>query len=153
MSRTDDIFAAMTAEDFGLPVRMPPAHWLKPGEGDETAKGINRLQTENARLTSAQPMPRFVDEHNQPLNRLDATIKRYPPVPDRDRPAAEAGPDRSADGRTQPCCGCRTRSGTGRIGDGTVASRHGDVRGDEGPCPARHAIRHRRPCEGLWGVA
>lgn len=81
---TDDTFAAMTAEDFSLPVRMLPAHWLKPPEGDETAKEVSRLQSENARLKATQPVPklRFVDEHEVPIDRLEVVMKRYPPVAD-----------------------------------------------------------------------
>ena len=83
---TDDTFAAMTAEDFSLPVRILPAHWLKPPEGDETAKEVTRLQTENARLKATQPVPklRFVDEHDKPIDRLDLVMKRYPVVADRE---------------------------------------------------------------------
>lgn len=83
---TDDTFAAMTAEDFSLPVRMLPAHWLKPPEGDETAKEVSRLQTENARLKATQPVPklRFVDENDAPIDRLEVVMKRYPPVADRE---------------------------------------------------------------------
>jgi hypothetical protein len=83
---TDDTFAAMTAEDFSLPVRMLPVHWLKPPEGDESAKEVTRLQAENALLKATQPVPklRFIDEHDAPIDRLDLVMKRYPPVANRE---------------------------------------------------------------------
>lgn len=81
---TDDTFAAMTAEDFGLPAMMLPAHWLKPAEGDEAAKEVARLRAENAQLMAAQPVPklRYVDERDKPIDRLEVVMKRYPPVSD-----------------------------------------------------------------------
>lgn len=83
---TDDNFAAMTAEDFGLPVMMLPAHWLKPAEGDGSAKEIARLQAENSRLKAAEPalQLRFVNAQGEPIARLEAAMKFYPPLADHD---------------------------------------------------------------------
>ena len=80
---TDDNFAAMTAEHFGLPVRMLPGHWLKEPEADDDVKELARKDAEIARLKAAEPMlqPRFVDQSGTQIERLDVTMKRYLPVP------------------------------------------------------------------------
>lgn len=79
---TDDNFAAMTAEHFGLPVRMLPAHWLKEPEPDDSAKELARKDDEIARLKMAEPMLklRFVDQSGSQIDRLEVTMKRYHPV-------------------------------------------------------------------------
>ena len=76
---TDDNFAAMTAEEFGLPVMMLPAHWLKQPEADDSEKEIARRDAEIARLRATEPQPvlQFVDDNGTPLDRLDATMPRY----------------------------------------------------------------------------
>lgn len=79
---TDDNFAAMTAEHFGLPVRMLPGHWLKEPEPDDSAKELARKDDEIARLKMAEPMLqlRFVDQSGSQIDRLEVTMKRYHPV-------------------------------------------------------------------------
>ena len=79
---TDDNFAAMTAEHFGLPVQMLPAHWLKEPEPDDSAKELARKDDEIARLKMAEPMLqlRFVDQSGSQIDRLEVTMKRYHPV-------------------------------------------------------------------------
>jgi hypothetical protein len=79
---TDDNFAAMTAEHFGLPVRMLPAHWLKEPEADDSAKELARKDAEITRLKAAEPMLalRFVDQSGTQIDRLEVTMKRYLPV-------------------------------------------------------------------------
>lgn len=80
---TDDNFAAMTAEHFGLPVRMLPGHWLKEPEADDSVKELARKDAEIARLKAAEPMLqlRFIDQSGTQIDRLDMTMKRYLPVP------------------------------------------------------------------------
>lgn len=80
---TDDNFAAMTARDFGLPVRLLPDHWLKPPEADDTGKELAKRDAEIARLKAAEPVLklRFVDHAGAEIDRLDATMPRYQPVP------------------------------------------------------------------------
>ena len=80
---TDDNFAAMTAEHFGLSVRMLPAHWLKEPEADDSVKELARKDAEIARLKAAEPMLqlRFTDQAGTQIERLDVTMKRYLPVP------------------------------------------------------------------------
>jgi hypothetical protein len=79
---TDDNFAAMTAEHFGLPVKMLPAHWLKEPEASDSTKELARKDAEIARLKAAEPMLqlRFVDQSGNQIERLDVTMKRYLPV-------------------------------------------------------------------------
>ena len=79
---TDDNFAAMTAEHFGLPVQLLPTHWLKEPEPDDSAKEIARRDAEIARLKSAEPALelRFVDRSDAPIERLEVTMRRYQPV-------------------------------------------------------------------------
>ena len=83
---TDDNFAAMTAEHFGLPVRMLPAHWLKEPEADDSVKELARKDAEIARLKTAEPLLqlRFVDQSGTQIDRLDVTMQRYLPVPSDD---------------------------------------------------------------------
>jgi hypothetical protein len=83
---TDDNFAAMTAEHFGLPVRMLPAHWLKEPEADDSVKELARKDAEIARLKTAEPLIqlRFVDQSGTQIDRLDVAMPRYLPVSSND---------------------------------------------------------------------
>lgn len=83
---TDDNFAAMTAQEFGLPTFVLPAHWLKEPEAEDAAKEIARRNAEIARLKAAAPVPQlqFVDEKGMSIERLEATMKRYLPLPEAD---------------------------------------------------------------------
>ncbi|WP_267388399.1 hypothetical protein [Sphingomonas sp. GC_Shp_3] len=80
---TDDNFAAVTAEHFGLPVRVLPTHWLKEPEADDSVKELARKDAEIARLKAAEPMLqlRFTDQAGTKIERLDVTMKRYLSVP------------------------------------------------------------------------
>jgi rRNA-processing protein FCF1 len=80
---TDDNFAAMTAEEFGLPVMFLPADWLKASEPDNGAKEIAKRDAVIARLEAAEPVLklRFADLSGNEIKRIEATIKRYLPVP------------------------------------------------------------------------
>lgn len=79
---TDDNFAAMTAEHFGLPVQLLPGHWLKEAEPDDSTREIAKRDTEIARLKAAEPalQLRFANNAGAEIDRLDAVMKRYQPV-------------------------------------------------------------------------
>ncbi|MEA3010917.1 MAG: hypothetical protein QOJ91_2609 [Sphingomonadales bacterium] len=83
---TDDNFAAMMAEHFGLPVRLLPEHWLKEPEPDDSSREIARRDAEIRRLKAAEPVPqlRFVDSSSAPIDRLETMMERYLPVPPAD---------------------------------------------------------------------
>ncbi len=83
---TDDNFAAMTAQEFGLSTFVVPAHWLREPEADDAAKEMARRDAEIARLRAAEPAPQlqFLDDQGAPIERLEATMKRYLPLAEAD---------------------------------------------------------------------
>jgi hypothetical protein len=80
---TDDNFAAMTAEHFGLPVRLLAPHWLKEPETDDREKELAKKDVEIARLKAAEPriQLRFADPSGASIDRLEATMDRFRSVP------------------------------------------------------------------------
>src|SRR3569623_2192546 len=80
---TGDNFAALAADEFGLPARLMPDHWLKEPEKDDSARELARRDAEIARLKATEPKleHRFVDVHRNAIERLEVTKKRYQPLP------------------------------------------------------------------------
>ncbi|TCP99583.1 PIN domain-containing protein [Sphingomonas sp. PP-F2F-A104-K0414] len=79
---TGDNFAALAAEEFGLPVRLMPDHWLKEPEKDDSARELARRDAEIARLKATEPTleHRFIDADGNEIERLEVTMKRYQPI-------------------------------------------------------------------------
>lgn len=79
---TCDSFAALAAEEFGLPARLMPDHWLKEPEKDDSARELARRDAEIARLKATEPRleHRFIDADGNEIEQLEATMKRYQPV-------------------------------------------------------------------------
>jgi hypothetical protein len=79
---TGDNFAALAAEEFGLPARLMPEHWLKEPEKDDSARELARRDAEIARLKATEPKleHRFIDSDRNEIERLEVTMKRYQAV-------------------------------------------------------------------------
>ena len=79
---TDDNFAAMTAEHFGLPVQLLPGHWLKEPEPDDNARAIAQRDAEIARLKAAEPVLqlRFAEASGADIERLEVVMDRFQPL-------------------------------------------------------------------------
>ncbi|MFW2853260.1 PIN domain-containing protein [Sphingomonas sp. TX0543] len=79
---TGDNFAALAADEFGLPARLMPDHWLKEPEKDDSARELARRDAEIARLKATEPKleHRFIHADGSEIERLEVTMKRYQPV-------------------------------------------------------------------------
>jgi len=79
---TGDNFAAMAAEEFGLPTRLMPDHWLKAPEKDDSAREIASRDAEIARLKATEPNleRRFIDADRNEIERLEVAMRRYQPM-------------------------------------------------------------------------
>ncbi|WP_439395166.1 PIN domain-containing protein [Bradyrhizobium sp. PMVTL-01] len=78
---TDDTICCTTAQEFGLPAKLLPEHWLRDPEPDETLKENAKLKAEIARLAAAEPkvLLGFRDAATgEALSVLKAEIIRWP---------------------------------------------------------------------------
>ena len=79
---TDDNYAALMAQQFGMPVHLMPDHWRRGAEPDEAQKELARVQAENVRLRAAEPQLEawFDAEDGERIAALDFSIKIYQPL-------------------------------------------------------------------------
>lgn len=81
---TDDTICHTTAEGVGLASRLLEDGWRREPEPDPSEKEIRRLSEENARLREAEPRIElwFEDMEGEKIERLEAEITRWTPIPE-----------------------------------------------------------------------
>lgn len=79
---TDDTFAAMAAEEVGLPCKLLPSHWLGEPTPDDATKKARQAEDEIRRLREQEPKfeIQFTCE-GAPVERLQLSIKYWPELP------------------------------------------------------------------------
>lgn len=79
---TDDTFAALVADEVGLPYQMLPPDWRRADEPDEIELKARRAIAEAERLRRQEPDIdlRFTDVGGNALDRLQAVVQLYRPL-------------------------------------------------------------------------
>jgi hypothetical protein len=77
---TDDTICGATAQEFGLPTKFLPPHWLRDPEPDDATKENNRLKAEIKHLKETEPRVAlsFRDVAGNQIERFAAQIMHWP---------------------------------------------------------------------------